>query len=116
LCQDGEEYIILLVRPNIGGRHRAWELAESKGGVTLEKIIAERGISMPPRDVSNPAAVKAWEDISRQYAEGASGVVRAVVGLERGANQHFRYGGYTSGGVAEAVADPVPVGQVVITQ
>jgi RHS repeat-associated protein len=41
---------------------------------------------------------------------------RTPSGLERGANQHFRYGGYTSGGVAEAVVDPVPVAQVVITQ
>ena len=40
---------------------------------------------------------------------------RTPNGLERGANKHFRYGGYTSGGVAEAVIDPVPASQVAIT-
>jgi len=29
-------------------------------------------------------------------------------GLERGANEYFRWGGYTSGGVREAVIDPFP--------
>jgi hypothetical protein len=37
-------------------------------------------------------------------------------GLERGANSHFRYGGYTSDGVPETVVDPTPVAQVVIRQ
>jgi 3-mercaptopyruvate sulfurtransferase SseA len=39
---------------------------------------------------------------------------RIPTGLERGANRHFRYGGYTSGGVAEAVIDPLPSSQAVI--
>lgn len=40
---------------------------------------------------------------------------RIPSGLERGANSHFRYGGYTSGGVGEAIIDPVPASQVVVT-
>jgi len=35
---------------------------------------------MPAWDASNPAVVKAWQTASAQYAEGASGTVRAVIG------------------------------------
>ncbi|MBC8722452.1 hypothetical protein F6X37_12815 [Paraburkholderia sp. 31.1] len=35
---------------------------------------------MPAWDASNPAVVQAWQDISAQYAAGASGSVRAVIG------------------------------------
>jgi RHS repeat-associated protein len=40
---------------------------------------------------------------------------RIPSGLERGANEHFRYGGYTSGGAPEAVINPVPTSQTVAT-
>lgn len=35
---------------------------------------------MPAWDASNPTVVKAWQQISAQYASGASGTVRAVIG------------------------------------
>jgi hypothetical protein len=35
---------------------------------------------------------------------------RMPSGLEQGANVNFRWGGYTSGGMSEAVLDPVPAG------
>ena len=35
---------------------------------------------MPSWDPSNPSSIKAWEDISSEYASGVSGEVRAVVG------------------------------------
>lgn len=35
---------------------------------------------MPAWDATNPAVVKAWQDISAEYASGVSGTVRAVIG------------------------------------
>lgn len=37
---------------------------------------------MPRWDKNNPASVKAWQDASSAYAQGAKGRVRAVVGEE----------------------------------
>lgn len=42
--------------------------------------MAQRGIKMPAWDATNPAVVKAWQDISAEYASGVSGAVRAVIG------------------------------------
>ncbi|WP_415765243.1 hypothetical protein [Pseudomonas sp. ZB1P45] len=42
--------------------------------------MAQRGIQMPAWDATNPAVVKAWQDISAEYASGVSGTVRAVIG------------------------------------
>ncbi len=64
----------------IGGEAVARKVATAKGAVTLEKLIEERGISMPAWDPTNPASLQAWAEASRQYAAGASGEVRAVVG------------------------------------
>jgi hypothetical protein len=64
----------------IGGEAVARKVAAARGGVTLEAIIEERGISMPSWDPTNPASLQAWEEASRQYAAGASGEVRAVIG------------------------------------
>jgi RHS repeat-associated protein len=66
----------------VGGQDIAREIAESRGGTTLEKLLEERKIKMPEWDKSNPVSVKAWEDISAAYAENVSGDVRAVVGKE----------------------------------
>jgi filamentous hemagglutinin len=49
-------------------------------GTTLETLIEQNGIQMPAWDASNPAVVQAWQNISAQYAAGASGSVRAVIG------------------------------------
>jgi len=35
---------------------------------------------MPEWNTNNPAATKAWEELSREYAKNASGTVRAVIG------------------------------------
>jgi hypothetical protein len=64
----------------VGGDEVAAKIAGERGGTTLELLIKERGIKMPEWDTSNPASVKAWEDISAEYAKGAAGEVRAVVG------------------------------------
>jgi hypothetical protein len=64
----------------VGGQHDAKSIARSRGGKTLEMLIEERGIKMPVYDRTNPASVKAWADISAEFAKGASGEVRAVVG------------------------------------
>lgn len=64
----------------VGGDEVAAGIAKEHGGTTLEMLIKERGIKMPTWDTSNPASVKAWQNISAEYAKGASGNVRAVVG------------------------------------
>lgn len=62
------------------GATKAEEIARTRGGVTLETTIADRGIAMPTWDASDPAKVKAWQDASKYYAEGANGKVHAVLG------------------------------------
>lgn len=64
----------------VGGEIAAKEIAESKGGTTLEALIEEREVKMPVWDTNDPNVVQAWKDISADYAYGSSGVVRAVVG------------------------------------
>jgi hypothetical protein len=64
----------------IGGAERALELANQRGGTTLEGLIESRGINMPEWDINNPNSIKAWEDVSATYANQVSGNVRAVVG------------------------------------
>jgi Flp pilus assembly pilin Flp len=58
---------------------KAW--AEKNGGKTMEKIMEERGVKLPPwpkaGDVPE-ATEKAWRDASREFAQGASGDVRVL--------------------------------------
>ncbi len=64
----------------IGGEANARLIAESQNGVTLEKLLDERGIKMPSWDDNNPVTSKVWRDISSSYADQVSGKVRAVIG------------------------------------
>lgn len=64
----------------VGGQDVAATVAKQRGGKTLEMLIEERGIKMPKWDANNPASVKAWQDISEQFAKGVSGEVRGVIG------------------------------------
>lgn len=64
----------------VGGDTVAADIARSRGGTTLEMLVEIRGIKMPKWDSSDPASVRAWEEISAEYARGASGQVRAIVG------------------------------------
>ena len=66
----------------IGGANRAADIAKQNGGTTLEMLIEERKIQMPDWDPNNPSTIKAWDDISAEYANGASGEVKAIVGNE----------------------------------
>jgi hypothetical protein len=63
-----------------GGADNAARIAAERGGTTLETLLKERKIQMPDWDTTNPQVVRAWQDISAQYAQGASGTVRAVIG------------------------------------
>jgi hypothetical protein len=65
---------------SVGGQDIAAQIAQQNGGTTLETLIAQNGIQMPAWDASNPAVVQAWQNVSAQYAAGASGTVRAVIG------------------------------------
>lgn len=65
-----------------GGPEDAARIARENGGTTLETLIEERGIKMPDWDPTNPASIKAWENLSADYAAGASGKVRAVIGKD----------------------------------
>jgi hypothetical protein len=60
------------------------------GGKTIEKVMEERGIKLPPWPANGAvpeATENAWRDASREFAEGASGNVRVLQqhrqGLER---------------------------------
>ena len=64
----------------VGGDEVAAAIAKENGGTTLEILIKDRGIKMPEWNSADPASVKAWQEISAEYAKGASGQVRAVVG------------------------------------
>jgi len=64
----------------VGGDDVARQFAARNGGTTLEQLIQARGIAMPAWDAANPASVRAWSDASKAYAEGANGVVHAVIG------------------------------------
>jgi len=37
---------------------------------------------MPKWDPSDPSSIKAWQNISKEYAENASGIVHAVIGKD----------------------------------
>lgn len=65
---------------DVGGEAVARQIAESKNGTTLEALIEKRGIEMPKWDPTDPKVVQAWKDISADYAAGASGTVRGVIG------------------------------------
>lgn len=65
-----------------GGSDNARLLAQKSGGTTLETLIDERGIDMPDWDPNDPSSVAAWKQISSEYAQGASGQVRVVLGSE----------------------------------
>jgi hypothetical protein len=58
----------------------ARELAEGRGGTTLEALMEQRGIRMPEWNPNDPASIEAWTNASRAYAQGASGTVYAVIG------------------------------------
>jgi|GEM_PF-1567040 len=64
----------------IGGQNIAAEIAQARGGTTLEMLLENRKIDMPPWDANDPAVVKAWNDISADYAKSVQGHVRAVIG------------------------------------
>jgi hypothetical protein len=66
----------------VGGAEKAAEIATSQGGTTLESMIAEKKISMPEWDINNPSSIKAWEDVSAEYAKQVVGEVKAVVGKD----------------------------------
>lgn len=53
-------------------------------------LLDERKIDMPEWDDTNPDAMKVWADISREYAEGVSGEVRAVIGKNIRPNSIWR--------------------------
>lgn len=59
---------------------RAAEVAENNGGTTLETLMARRGIELPQWDPDNPAVMRAWDEASAAFANGAQGRVRVVLG------------------------------------
>ncbi|KJL47715.1 hypothetical protein RS84_02514 [Microbacterium hydrocarbonoxydans] len=63
----------------VGSSDIATGLARQRGGTTLETYLADHGIKMP-RWSDDPVVQAAWGEVSRMYAESASGVVRVVLG------------------------------------
>ena len=63
-----------------GVKDMALEIAQGKGGTTLEGLLEKFNVIMPEWDNNNPLVVKLWEDVSGLYANQVSGEVRAVLG------------------------------------
>ena len=78
----------------IGGQHIAADIAKSNGGTTLEMLIEARKIIMPTWDQNNQASIKAWEDISSEYATCASGTVTGVIGKDQRPGNIWKKGNY----------------------
>lgn len=66
----------------IGGAEIALQIAQERGGTTLEGLIEAHQIQMPLWDINNPSSIKVWEDVSAEYARQVSGEVFAVVGTQ----------------------------------
>jgi len=66
----------------VGGAGNAASIAKQNGGTTLETLIDEREIDMPDWNPNDPSSVAAWKGISSEYAQGASGQVRVVLGSD----------------------------------
>lgn len=58
----------------------ALEIAQKKGGNTLEGMLGQYNIEMPIWNATVPSSVKIWEDVSALYASQVSGEVRAILG------------------------------------
>jgi len=63
-----------------GGDKVAAAWTARNGGITLESTLEARGIQLPAWDANNSRVVAAWENASRQFAQGASGDVRVLQG------------------------------------
>ena len=63
-----------------GVKNLAREIAEAKGGTTLEGLLDNLKIEMPDWNVNDPHSIKLWEDVSEEYAKQAKGEVKAVLG------------------------------------
>ena len=66
----------------IGGKEKALEIAQSKGGVTLEGLLDSKGVQMPLWSPDDVNAIQAWDDVSAKYAEQVSGEIRAIIGQQ----------------------------------
>lgn len=55
-------------------------IAKTNGGTTLGNLIEIKGIQMPEWNINDMTSIKAWQDISAEYAKQVSGEVRSVVG------------------------------------
>jgi len=64
----------------IGGETKALEIAQSKGGVTLEGLLKQKNIELPIWNPNDINVTKLWGDVSVEYAKQVSGEVRAVIG------------------------------------
>lgn len=60
------------------GDSAAASWAAKNGGASFESTLAQRGISLPAWDASNPSVVSAWRTASADFAAGAKGTVRVL--------------------------------------
>lgn len=58
----------------------AGDVATAQGRTTLEQYAKAKGINLPEWNANDPYIKAIWQDASRQFAQGASGEVRVVLG------------------------------------
>jgi len=58
----------------------AGDVATAQGKTTLEQFAKAQGIELPAWNANDSAVKAAWQDASRQFAQGASGEVRVTLG------------------------------------
>jgi hypothetical protein len=66
-----------------------------------DRAMVKKQLGIPPQYWNEPIYRVDIDPVDQVY-------LRMPSGLEQGANELFRWGGYTSGGIPEAVINPVP--------
>jgi hypothetical protein len=65
----------------VGGENTALIIARRRGGTTLEGMLQDKGIAMPVWDDGKLSSMRAWEHVSAEYSNRATGDVHAIIGV-----------------------------------
>lgn len=71
--------------------NKALDIANNKGGNTLESLLDLNSLTLPKFDPTNNTIREVWNQVSEAYAKQASGEVRAVLGNVRDSSVWLLY-------------------------